>query len=534
MRLAFSRSGKKEQVMNRVRMGTCVLSALVLACGAGGAAAHSSHDIVAVTESRVQVKGEVLALDEAVFWPGGTLSGRVPDSALCDTPLGACTTFKLNIAHGGARLRVGLDTPERSNTFVVEVLDGSGAEVGSAATSNQFNTEALILAPVGGDYTIRVRPENVPQGSFRMRAKLESTLPEDLPRSAGRVPLLPNLRTVPPLEFGFIAPANPLNGLYPPDTVNPPLDVAGVHPLSCTADEMAPPELGGGGAVKCLRFTSGPINLGPGIYDMRFEMLADFIAGQAQLAPEEALSRIVIGPMDQAVHYSDGSIEFVPAGTYSFHPVHGHFHDDYVLTFRLYAVSDAAEGAMQQVGVGTKSGFCPADQLWGDWYSFDQGYAQPGGDSALGNCMSPVNGVLGLSIGWGDVYRWQRPGMYVEFGGQGNGLYVVQARVDEQNVVMETDETDNVSYAYVQIENDAVQLIERGWGESPWDRRKTVFRGSGPAEQEPVLQGPPADGAADKSNVGRFGGALGLAPLLWLLGLLRRGRNGRYRLDRVD
>ena len=499
---------------------------LIAAAGAPLCApAHSSSDISAVKDGRVMVKGGILGLDQAAFWPGGTLSGQVRDAALCGTVVGQCTSFKLNVAHGGARLRVGIDTPERTNTFVVEVFDGSGVSFGSTTNSNQFNSEVLVVKPVGGDYTISVRPQDVAQGSFRLRATLESTLPEDLPKSPQRVPELPNLRTVPPLEFTFIAPANPLNGLYPPDTVNPPLDVAGVHPVSCTADEMAPPDIGGGGAKKCLRFTSGPINLGPGIYDMRFNMLSDFIAGQAQLAPQEALSRIVIGPMDQAVHYSDGSIEFVPAGTYSFHPVHGHFHDDYVLSFRLYAVSDAVGGAMTQVGVGTKSGFCPADQLWGNWYSFNQGYEQPGGDTAAGNCMSPVDGVLGLSIGWGDVYRWQRPGMYVEFGGQGNGRYVVQSRVDEQGHVMETDETDNVSYAYVEIENDDIHLLERGWGESPWDKTKTVFAGAGPAEQEPALLGPPAESAiaasADRSATQRFGGSLGWLPLLWLAALAR-------------
>lgn len=119
-------------------------------------------------------------------------------------------------------------------------------------------------------------------------------------------------------------------------------------------------------------------------------------------------------------------------------------------------------------------------------YSFNQSYVVPGGDSATGNCMSPSKGVLGLSVGWGDVYRWQRPGMYVEFKGQGNGRYIVQSRVDEQDHVLESDETDNVSYAYVQIENDNIQLLERGWGESPWDSKKTVFAGAGPTQQDAV------------------------------------------------
>lgn len=493
---------------------------LLWVAGTGTVLAHSNAAPFAP-------KSSILKLDEATFWYGGTLNGQV-SAAQCDAAAGNCAYFPLSIAHGGARLRVGIDTAMRSDTFVVEVLDDAGTVVGSATNSNQFNSEALILQPVGGDYRIRVRPDNVVNASFRMRAKLESSLPGDLPVSTERVPVFPNLRTVPPLEFTFIAPANPLNGLYPPDTVNPPLDVAGIHPLSCTADEMAPPELGGGGAKKCLRFTSGPINMGPGIYDMRFDMLPDLISGDAHLAPEEALSRIVIGPMDQAVHYSDGSIEFVPAGTYSFHPVHGHFHDDYVLSFRLYSVSDDDGAGMKQVGIGTKSGFCPADQLWGDWYSFDQGYEVPGGDTAAGSCMSPASGVLGLSIGWGDVYRWQRPGMYVEFDGQGDGRYVVQSRVDEKNVILETDETDNVSYSYVEIKGETITLLERGWGESPWDSRKIIFAGAGPAQREPVDSVAAAE-AGKATGATRFGGALGLLPLLWMLLALSAGRSGGQR-----
>jgi len=238
--------------------------------------------------------------------------------------------------------------------------------------------------------------------------------------------------------------------------------VLGISPLSCTVDEMAPVALGGGGAVHCLRFTSGPMNFGPGIYDMRFSMLSDLVAGTAHLNPQELLSRIIVGPMMQVVHYSDGSSEQVPAGTYSFHPIHAHFHDDYVLSFELYAVEDSTAGKLKRVGEGTKSGFCPADQLFADWTRFNQGYEVPGGDAPLGNCFSPNNGVMGLSIGWGDVYRWQRPGMYVEFKGMGNGRYVVQSLVDGNNHVMETNESDNRSYAYIDVQGDNITLLERG------------------------------------------------------------------------
>ncbi len=491
-----------------IRLCVAVISAAFASDGWG----HANHEAVAAkadfpVRETAHADG-ILNLDEAWFWDGGTLDGRVPDGDLCDFSA-PCPVFAIEVADGGRRLRVGIDTPERLDTFVVEVFDPQGALAGSDSNANQFNSEVLIDAPAGGRWTVRVRPEAVTLASFRLRAKLESQLPEERFLGGARKALLPNLRTVPPYEFTFVAPANPLNGLYPPDTVNPPLAVAGIEPLSCSYDEMASPELGGGGAIDCLRFTSGPINLGPGIYDMRFSLLEDALAGSAYLNPEELLARTVVGPKLQAVHFNDGSVELIPAGTYSFHPVHFHFHDDYVLSFELYVVTDPDHGGgLRPAGVGTKSGFCPADQLFGDWADFNQGYETPGGDSPLDNCFSPIGGVLGLSVGWGDVYRWQRPGMYVEFGGQPNGRYVVRSIVDAEDRVLETNDGDNVSYAYIEVQGRTIQLIERGWGRDPWDSDKVVFSGPGPVQRTTVAE----QNAPVASSGG--GGALSLTLLL--------------------
>jgi hypothetical protein len=221
----------------------------------------------------------------------------------------------------------------------------------------------------------------------------------------------------------------------------------------------------------------------------------------------------------------------VPAGTYSFHPVHGHFHDDYVLSFELFKVTDAANGALDHVGTGTKSGFCPADQLFAEWWKFYQGGGQPGGDTVGGNCFSPTDGVIGLTLGWGDVYRWQRPGMYVEFDGQGSGRYVVQSIVDANQHVRESDETDNTSYAYVQIDGDSVQLLERGWGTSPWDPRKTVFAGAGPAQHDAGADAEVRKSSADAQPAGSgllMGGAMAPALLIAMaLAVMMRRRRAR-------
>ena len=115
--------------------------------------------------------------------------------------------------------------------------------------------------------------------------------------------------------------------------------------------------------------------------------------------------------------------------------------------------------------------------------------------------------MLGLSVGWGDVYRWQRPGMYVEFGGQPNGRYVVRSIVDAEHRVLETNDGDNVSYAYIEVQGRTIELLERGWGLDPWDPDKVVFDGPGPVQRSAT-----AAGAAAQDSGG--GGALPLLPLL--------------------
>jgi hypothetical protein len=253
--------------------------------------------------------------------------------------------------------------------------------------------------------------------------------------------------------------------------------VFGVHPLSCTADEMAPTYVQGGAATKCLRFTSGPMNIGAGPYEMHFNYAQDIVNGKIQ-------GPLAYGPMFQTIHYSDGSTTTRRAGTYSFHVVHFHFHDNGILTMQLFRVM--GPGDLVLAGVGTKSGFCPANQLLGNWRSFDN-QAPNGlvgsGDTGTGNCQNPLDGVLGLSPGWGDVYRWQRPGMYVEFGNNPDGLYVVRITINAGHDVLESSYANNSAYALVKVTGDQVQELERGQGMSPWDPHKTVFTGSGPASQ---------------------------------------------------
>lgn len=437
------------------------------------------------------------------FWAHpGPITGDVPNTSACTAT--ACPTWTLDVAPGASQLRVGLDTPSREDGFRVEVIDPSGTVAGSATASNQFNDEAFIQSPAGGIWTVRILPKGATDAPLRLRAGLDEGLQ---PTFEPGQELLPNLRAVPPLEFGFIAPANPLNGLYPPDDVNPPLDVAGVHPLSCAPDESAPEAAGGQGAGKCLRLTTGPINVGDGPFDMRFDLVSDTVA----LETEPATLR---GPMRQAIHLAGGGTKEIPAGDYSLHTTHGHFHTEQILTYEIFAVGNRTTGGLSKIGAGTKSGFCPADQLFGDFTRFEQ--AAPGafgeGDTAAGGCSSPEGGSLGLTVGWGDVYRWQRPGQYVEFAGQPDGLYVVRSTVDKSNLIRETDDTDNTAYALIEVRGEEIDNIERGQGTDPWDVNKVVFCGAGPASRDVFGPAITSGGVCAASISGGVGGVPVVAP----------------------
>lgn len=400
-----------------------------------------------------------------VYWQGGEVGDDIfyslplvgdPGIATCDNS--PCFRYRLEVASpGAARLRIAIDVPTRNDNYYMEITAPEGTVypevVSQRRNSNAFNNEAFITKPPVGTYDILVRPYSTTNSTFGMRAKLEAAVQKAQPDSEGR--LLPDLRPTAPYEFGFIAPANPLNGIFPPDDVNPPLDVAGQHPISCAVDETLDD-----GSKKCLRFSFGLTNMGPGNFDIRWS------TANGELA----------GPMYQCVQRAEGPPTSREAGFFQFHTTHFHTHYKDIIDLRLFRVTDPETGAMQAVGDGRKLGYSPADQALADWYRFDQ--ALRGTSGSAGNCIEEIDpdaNRLGMSVGWGDVYRYQRPGNYVNFGNNPDGLYVVRLTADPRDFVLEAHDDNNTSYAYVRVTGDHVEPLEWGRGSSPWDPNKQVL-----------------------------------------------------------
>lgn len=461
---------------------------------------HDAPDAPPHTHAGQVADGLVGTLDDgtpAAFWatPEFVCDGD-PDPlgisapATCDD--GLVFTWTVEVTASAPELWVDWDKPFRQDDVRLTVTSPSG-EAFSQESANSYSGGIQAPEPELGTWTVELEPIRTDGMVARMRAALvdEPTLPEGA--------MLPNLRVTPPFEFGFVAPASPLNPMFlAGDDQNPPLTIAGNTLTSCAVDEVQEasdptrqdePVL----LTRCLRFTSGPHNVGEGHFDLRFPIVDRALADQDRL--EE---------MTQIIHHADGTTTERAAGTYEYHVTHGHYHYLDILFYEAYEVVDATAGELRAVGVGHKSGFCPADQGYGEWTSFDQG---PGG--AVGrvhdgdNCFATSgNGAMGLSAGWGDFYRWQRSGQYVDFSDAGDGHYVIRATVDVLGNVLETDDTDNTSYAYLCIEGDEVTVFERGYGMDPWDPAKVVAtdnRAAQTCEVEVAAAGEPEPAATEDS-----------------------------------
>lgn len=396
----------------------------------------------------------VIGAGQGIFWKGAEVGGAAERltglpasaSAECHEP-GPCFSYRLRLTQPGARLRVAIDAPGRRDLYKLSVLDPAGNTAAETENINAFNAEVFVAKPVKGVWTVVVAPQTAEYSTFALRAKLERK--EYAP--VRRAMWAPNL-IVPRLwEFGFVAPVTGLAG-FSFDDANPPLSAAGTAPFSCTFDEQAE------GAHRCLRFSFQLSNAGPGNFDVRFNTTGNPMTGK----------------MVQCIERPGKSLLAHDAGEYWFHEIHGHYHYQDVVEHRLYKVTDRRTGEMHKVGRGEKVGYHPADQSFAEWDRFVQ--APSGTSTSAGNCYEGSNNQIGLSKGWGDAYRWQRPGNYVEFGNNPDGYYVIRTVADPLDHVIESDESDNVGYSYVYVRGNSAQLLENGRGTSPWDPNKIVSR----------------------------------------------------------
>jgi hypothetical protein len=385
----------------------------------------------------------VLSVGDAHFWEG-TFGASARGG------------FEVALRGGGHRLRVAVDHPGTTDAFDVEVYDPSGTRVAAA------DHEAFVAKPGAGTWRIDVVRRDADADAFRLRAKLEARPPIPDPP----VVLRPNLRAEPGYDFTLSWPGATCAVAAVGCSGSPvPL------PPSCAPDETAEDR-----AVRCLRFSFGYQNAGPGPLDLRF---GSFDPTTRSVEVRQRIFFSDATPYD----YSDNEYVERAAARATYHEIHGHFHYDNVFGARLFAVVDEERGEIEPVAEVAKRGACAHDVVFVDFerfYQAPQHSADSGTDCnfSFTNPTSPAVRI-GLSSGWADIYPANLSDNYVDFGLNEDGLYLVRVKADVDDTIAETNERDNFGYSLIRVEGLTVELLERGRGRSPWDGGKVVLRGLG-------------------------------------------------------
>lgn len=359
-----------------------------------------------------------LAAGEAAFWSGPFIEAASGES----------WSYQIRVEERAYRLRIGFDHPTFEDAFQVEVFDPDGDSAGSIGpgAAGLYSAEFLRLSPEVGTWRVDVTAEEVADSAFRLRAKLEAREPSLGP---GRF-VLPNLQVLPPHDASFLMPVT--NGSTADRSVG--LDLAGRE--SCHPEEHAEDQ-----AVRCLRFAFGIRNTG--------------------LGPLELYSRggnqVTDAALFQRIHRTDETWVEREIGVARYHKTHAHFHHHDAVALQLFSVTDPKTGDMAPSGDKHFKGFAHRDELLRDWHRFYPTWSKSG---------------FGLLAGWADIYEWDRPGNYIDFGLNGDGHYMIRMWADPRKGAFESNEKDNVGYTYFRVTGSEVELLEAGRGTDPWDRCK--------------------------------------------------------------
>ncbi len=171
-----------------------------------------------------------------------------------------------------------------------------------------------------------------------------------------------------------------------------------------------------------LRFSTTTWNSGLGPLEL--------VAGEKDAAKQNIYQRI---------HLDDGSYYDRLAGTFVWHEEHGHFHfEDYAL-YTLQAAN--ANGASERTS--SKTTFCIIDT--------DRiNHRLPGAPkrSVYRTCGGEIQG---MSVGWGDTYRYYLYGQAIDVTDLPDGAYELTIEVDPKKRLLETDDADNTSTMLLRI-----------------------------------------------------------------------------------
>jgi hypothetical protein len=201
----------------------------------------------------------------------------------------------------------------------------------------------------------------------------------------------------------------------------------------------------GRGAARQLRFETALANVGRGPMEVRPNKALACPPGQ------RGASQIIYRDTDGTGFFKrevDTQTSRRASGCMVFHPTHNHWHFD---SSSFYALRPA-RGSRPRVSAYRKTSFCLRDSRRVPEHMGT--FHQP---LFYGECSR--DRPMGVNIGWADVYQSFLDGQSLTLGQRRkvpNGRYCLTIRVDPNDSMRESDETDNVSARAIAIRGTQV------------------------------------------------------------------------------
>ena len=130
---------------------------------------------------------------------------------------------------------------------------------------------------------------------------------------------------------------------------------------------------------------------------------------------------------------------------------HHHWHTMGMESYQLLGLDAPISG---ETPVGHKYGFCFFDGI--PWkLGLPNARSQP--HFSYFGCGFPTSQttLVGLSVGWSDIYPWDFAGQYIDLSGVPDGDYLLCMTADPANDFVESSDTDNQSWAHVTLSGTA-------------------------------------------------------------------------------
>ncbi|MBL8891718.1 MAG: proprotein convertase P-domain-containing protein [Planctomycetaceae bacterium] len=152
----------------------------------------------------------------------------------------------------------------------------------------------------------------------------------------------------------------------------------------------------------------------------------------------------------QRIFYNDGTFQDRLAGEFTYHSGHGHIHFDGYAVYSLRKYLPGG-GIGDLVATGGKISFCLIDITK---------YRSNAGASRYNSCGQ----IQGVTAGWSDVYTRSLPDQWINISLVPDGQYWLEVTIDPDNLLLESDKSNNTSRIPV--------IINRG-GSTGGDRWET-------------------------------------------------------------